>query len=293
LDRLEILTLSGYSEEEKERIAFEYLIPREVTEAGLVEKGPVFTKDAVRRIIREYTREAGLRNLQRKIATICRKTARMRSGKDSEVTQVTITPESVEVFLGPKTFYFEVANVEDRVGIATGLAWTPTGGEIIFVEAIGMPGHNQLILTGSLGDIMRESARAALSYLHSNSRIFNIEESNFSNQDIHIHVPAGAIPKDGPSAGLAIFAALLSLFTSRACQRNVALTGELTLSGRILPVGGIKEKIFAARRAGIRKVIIPAYNQPNIVSLPIEVRSALEIIAVEDLAEIVEIVLCK
>ena len=291
LDRLEILNLTSYSEEEKERIAFDYLIPKEVVEAAILDKRPIFTKEAVRKIIREYTREAGLRGLKRKIAAICRKIARIRVNQDNSAEKVTITAENIEAFLGPKTFYFEVAHSKDRIGIATGLAWTPTGGEIIFIEAIGMPGSNQLILTGSLGEVMRESAHAALSYLRSNIAKFQIIDMNFSERDIHIHVPSGAMPKDGPSAGLAIFAALLSLFTGRPCRREIALTGELTLSGRILPVGGIKEKIFAAHRAGVRKVILPVQNRTNITDLPTEIERDLKLVAVEDLAQISNLVL--
>ncbi len=291
LDRLEILRLSGYSEEEKARIAFEYLIPREIAETGLQDNHPVFTPEAVRKIIRNYTREAGLRNLQRKIAAICRKIARKRTGSSEDFAETVISEESVEMLLGPRDFYFEVTSANDRVGIATGLAWTLTGGEIIFIEAIAMQGTNRLILTGSLGEVMRESARAALSYLHSHSADFQIDESNFSNRDIHIHVPAGATPKDGPSAGLAIAAALLSLFTARPCLREVALTGELTLSGRILPVGGIKEKLLAARRAGVKRVILPAQNQSDISDLPAEVTDDLKLSPVVDLVDIVDLVL--
>lgn len=292
LDRLEILRLSGYSEEEKERIAFDYLIPKEINEAGLLEKSPVFTPEAVHKIIRNYTREAGLRNLQRKIAAICRKTARLRVSDDASMSPVTVTSESVEALLGPKEFFFEVANLQDRVGIATGLAWTLSGGEILFIETIAMQGNNQLILTGSLGDVMRESARAALSYLHSNVELFQISESDFSGRDIHIHVPAGATPKDGPSAGLPIAAALLSLFTGRACRKDVALTGELTLSGRILPVGGIKEKVLAAHRAGVKCVILPAQSYIDKLGLSSEIRRDVKLVPVENLADIIEWVLC-
>ncbi len=291
LDRLEILRLSGYSEEEKSRIAFEYLIPKEIAEAGLQDNHPVFAPEAVRKIIRNYTREAGLRNLQRKIAAICRKIARKRTGGKEGVAETVISEERVEMLLGPRAFYFEVMNADDRIGIATGLAWTPTGGEIIFIEAIGMPGTNRLILTGSLGEVMRESARAALSYLHSHCADFQIDEAGFSNRDIHIHVPAGATPKDGPSAGLAIAAALLSLFSARPCLREVALTGELTLSGRILPVGGIKEKLLAARRAGVKRVILPAQNQSDIADLPDELTNNLNLSPVTDLVDIVDLML--
>lgn len=291
LDRLEILQLSGYSEEEKERIACDYLIPREIAEAGLQDQRPSFAPEAVHKIIRNYTREAGLRNLQRKIASVCRKVARARTSGNSTDNQVTITAESIASFLGAPNFFFEVAHVEDRIGISTGLAWTLSGGEIIFIEAIGMQGSNQLILTGSLGDVMRESARAALSYLHSNAEKFQIAESKFARRDIHIHVPAGATPKDGPSAGLPIAAALLSLFTGRPCRRDVALTGEITLSGRILPVGGIKEKTLAARRAGVKSVIFPAENQADVSNLPVELQQRLTLIPVENLMDLVKLIL--
>lgn len=291
LDRLEILRLSGYSEEEKRRIAFDYLIPAEIEEAGLADKPPVFEDEAIRKIIREYTREAGLRNLRRKIASICRKTARQRVGDYAKAPASHITPEVVLQFLGPREFYFEVADARDRVGVTTGLAWTATGGEILFIEAICMKGSGQLMLTGSLGDVMRESAQAALSYIRSNSGNFQIDDRFFAEHDIHIHVPAGAIPKDGPSAGLPIVAALISLVTNRPCRRDAALTGELTLSGRILPVGGVKEKLLAAKRAGVKTVILPARNEPEASDLPEDAMRGLDFVFVEDVADILDRIL--
>jgi ATP-dependent Lon protease len=291
LDRLEVLRLSGYTEQEKEQIAFRYLIPREMEEAGLSEHPVQFTPDAVHKIIREYTREAGLRNLQRQIAAICRKMARDILSQDGKERTDLITPELVEIFLGPRKFYFEVAEAKERIGVATGLAWTETGGEIIFIEATKMKGKNRLILTGSLGDVMKESAQAALSYIRTNTDLYGIPEDFFDNHDIHIHVPAGAIPKDGPSAGLTIAVALLSLLTNRPTRRDTALTGELTLTGRILPVGGVKEKVLAAHRAGVKSVVFPAKNEADLKDIPDDIKRDLEIITTDELGKTVDLVL--
>jgi ATP-dependent Lon protease len=291
LDRLEVLWLSGYTEEEKLRIAFNHLIPREIASTGLDEHSIHFTQNAVRKIIREYTREAGLRNLQRKLAALCRKVAvshldGTRQGADVEVNQ-----KEVENLLGPRQFFFEVAQAKDRVGVATALAWTETGGEIVFIEATMMRGRNRLILTGSLGSVMKESAQAAMSYIRSNGDHYGIAEDFFENHDIHIHVPAGAIPKDGTSAGLPIAVALVSLITGRCCRREAAMTGELTLTGRILPVGGIKEKLLAAHRAGVRTVVLPAKNKVNLRDIPEDVQQALKIITIDELNAAIEFVL--
>jgi ATP-dependent Lon protease len=291
LDRLEVLWLSGYTELEKEQIAFSYLIPEETHAAGLAEHSVRFTKEAVRKIIREYTREAGLRNLQRQIAALCRKIARAILNCEFSEQTVSITPEFVETFLGPKKFYHEVTQAKDRIGVATGLAWTDTGGEIIFIEATKMKGKSQLILTGSLGNVMKESAQAAMSYIRSHTGDYQIPEDFFEKHDIHIHVPAGAIPKDGPSAGLTIAVALLSLITDRPCRRDTALTGELTLTGRILPVGGVKEKVLAAHRAGIKTVVFPIKNQANLRAIPEEIQNDLKIITIDELTEVVDQVL--
>jgi ATP-dependent Lon protease len=290
-DRLEVLNLSGYTEEEKKKIAVKYLIPGEIEEAGLSDHPPVFTPEAIHTIIREYTREAGLRNLQRQIASICRKTARETLKHTEKDTTILITPEKVENFLGPRKFYFEVAEAKDRIGVATGLAWTGTGGEIIFIEATAMKGNSRLILTGSLGDVMKESAEAALSYIRSNTSLFNISEDFFDEIDIHIHVPAGAIPKDGPSAGLTIAIALISLLTNRPNRRDVALTGELTLSGRILPVGGVKEKVLVAHRAGVKSVVFPTQNEADLKEVPYEIKRDMQIITTDELSKVVDLVL--
>jgi len=293
LDRLEVLHLSGYTEKEKEEIAFNYLIPHEIQEAGLSDAPPDFAPGAVHKIVREYTREAGLRNLQRQIASVCRKTARDVLKNDGQMPARKITPEVIEQMLGPRKFYFEVAEAEDRVGVATGLAWAETGGQIIFIEATKMRGEGRLLLTGSLGDVMKESAQAALSYIRSHTDLLNIPEDFFGGQDIHVHVPAGATPKDGPSAGLTIAVALISLLTNRPGRREVALTGELTLSGRILPVGGVKDKALAAHRAGVKCVVFPAANDGDLREIPEEIKKDLEIITVNELIDIVDKVLKK
>ncbi len=202
-----------------------------------------------------------------------------------------LTPEMVENFLGPRKFYFEVSEAKERVGVATGLAWTEAGGQIIFIEAAKMKGKGNLILTGSLGDVMKESAHAAMSYIRSHAESLNIPDNMFETHDIHIHVPAGAIPKDGPSAGLTIAVALISLITERSCKRNVALTGELTLSGRILPVGGVKEKVLAAHRAGVKSVVFPAKNEADIRDIPEDISKDLKIYKINELEEIIDLVL--
>jgi ATP-dependent Lon protease len=254
---------------------------------------PEFTTEAVSKIINDYTREAGTRNIERQISTICRKIATEFVHHKDAVSLIKVTPELVERYLGPRKYYLEVADENNRVGVVTGLVWTEAGGDIIFVEAAQMKGKRELILTGSLGTVMRESAQAALSYIRSNASSFNIREEVFESRDIHIHVPAGAIPKDGPSAGSTIAAALISLFTGRPARRDIAVSGELTLSGRILPVGGIKEKILAARRAGVKTVILPFRNKVDVENLPLDVKGGLEIVLTDRIEEIVEKVLIK
>jgi len=259
LDRLEVITLLGYTEEEKKKIASNYLIPKEIEEAGISENPPVFTSEAIHKIIREYTREAGLRNLKRQIASICRKIARETLSGIREDSSNLITPEVVESFLGPRKFYFEVSEAKERIGVTTGLAWTEAGGQIIFIEAAKMKGKGNLILTGSLGDVMKESAQAAMSYIRSHAKSLNI--------------------------------ALISLLTERLCKRNVALTGELTLSGRILPVGGVKEKVLAAHRAGVKSVVFPARNEADIKDISEDIKKDLDIIKINELDEIIDLVL--
>jgi ATP-dependent Lon protease len=292
-DRMEVIHFTGYTEAEKVQISSRFLVPRQVMECGLSANPPQFTPDALYRIVQEYTREAGIRNLTREIAAICRKIARDFVQHEDHVKTLTVDNEMIGRFLGPRKYYFEVAEESDRTGVSTGLVWTEAGGEIIFIEAAMMKGKQELILTGSLGDVMRESARTALSYIRSNSAAFGINENFFAGHDIHVHIPAGAIPKDGPSAGVTIAVALLSLLTGRPARRDVALSGELTLSGRILPVGGIKDKILAAKRAGVRKVVLPKKNKSEMDSLSGDIREGLEIFFVEKIEDVVDIVLTK
>lgn len=292
LDRLEILKLSGYTEEEKKNIAAKFIIPKQTRESGLAQYSPVFHEAAIYRIIRNYTREAGVRNLERAMASICRKVARdIISKPEQDRTPPEITPDAVELYLGPRKFHFEVTEARDRVGVTTGLVWTASGGDIIFVEATKMKGSKTLIMTGSLGEIMQESAQAALSYIRANAGAFGVAEDFFEYQDVHIHVPAAAMQKDGPSAGMTIALALLSVLTGRPARRDVAMSGELTLSGRILPVGAIKEKILAAKRAGVKVVIMPERNRVDVAMVPAGVKEGIETVFVENIKEIIDIVL--
>jgi ATP-dependent Lon protease len=274
-DRMEVLSLPGYTDEEKFQIAKKYLIPKQLEENGLLKKQLTFRPGSLKRIIHEYTREAGLRNLEREIGSICRKVARRIA--EGEMTSTKVTRETVPDYLGPRKFYSEVASRKDEVGVATGLAWTPVGGEVLFIESTSMRGGNRLSLTGHLGDVMKESAQAALSYLRSRADRIKIPESFFSKHDLHIHVPAGAIPKDGPSAGLAIATSLVSVLTGKPVRRDVAMTGEITLRGRVLPVGGIKEKILAAHRAGIKHLILPLLNERDLEKVPEQIRQELTV----------------
>jgi ATP-dependent Lon protease len=266
LDRMEVLELPGYTEEEKLAIARRYLIPRQAGEHGLAEDEIAIDDAGLARIISRYTREAGLRNLEREIAKICRKGARRKV--EGEGGRITIGVEDLARYLGPERFTSEVAERAAQPGVAIGLAWTPYGGQILFVEATRMPGGKSLTLTGQLGDVMRESAQAALSYVRSRASSLGINPGFFARSDLHLHVPAGAIPKDGPSAGATMAVALASLLADRPCRPETAMTGEITLRGKILPVGGIKEKVLAARRAGITTVILPAENRKDLEEVP-------------------------
>lgn len=292
-DRMEIIEFTGYTEDEKIHIGMRYLVPKQVQQLGLSDFPPEFTHEALTKIIQEYTREAGIRDLERQIAALCRKIALKYVNTRDYPKHILVSPAFVEEFLGPRKYYFEGTAGANSVGIATGLVWTDAGGDIIFVEAAKMKGDKELILTGSLGTVMRESAQAALSYVRSNASHLNIQEDFFENHDIHIHVPAGAIPKDGPSAGATIAVALISLLTDRPASRSIAITGELTLSGRILPVGGVKEKLLATKRAGIKTVIMPRMNRVDIDNLPDEVKEGIRVKLAEDMEEIIKEVLVK
>jgi ATP-dependent Lon protease len=288
-DRMEVLELPGYIEEEKLAIARTYLIPRQRTENGLTAEEIEFEEAAVRRIITRYTQEAGLRNLEREIAKVCRKVALRKAEGARE--RVVIGESDLVAYLGPERVTREALEGSAQPGVATGLAWTPFGGEILFVEATRMPGGKSLMLTGQLGDVMRESAQAALSYVRGRALELGIERDFFSRSDLHLHVPAGAIPKDGPSAGVTMATALASLLTGRPCHTELAMTGEVTLRGKVLPVGGIKEKVLAARRAGIKVIILPAENEKDLHDVPADALKGLDIRFVQTVGEVLDMAL--
>jgi len=285
-DRMEVLRLPGYTLQEKIHIARRYLIPKEYEANGVNAKNLVFTKKALETIVEKYTREAGLRNLQREIGNICRKVARRVAEGNSKLVRV--TNRNVATFLGPPRFIPETARRLLEPGVAIGLAWTQTGGEILFVESSATRGKGKLVLTGQLGDVMKESAQAALTYLHSVAGELKISEKQFSNYDIHVHVPAGAIPKDGPSAGITVCASLASLLMKHVVRQGLAMTGEITLKGNVLSVGGIKEKILAAHRAGIKEIMLPQENKKDIVEIPAEVKKATAFIFVKKMSEVLD-----
>jgi ATP-dependent Lon protease len=285
-DRMEVLSLAGYTLDEKLKIANRYLIPRQREEHGLSARQIQMTSSAVRRIITGYTREAGLRNLEREIAAICRGAASKIA--QGQVKAVRVGPRGLHGFLGPMRFTEETKARVATPGVATGLAWTPVGGELLFVEATAMKGEKGLTLTGQLGDVMKESAAAALSFIRANSAAFGVGDDFYENHDIHIHLPAGAIPKDGPSAGVTMLAALASLFTGRPVRRDLAMTGEITLRGQVLPVGGIKEKVLAAHRAGIRTVILPAWNRRELEDIPRNIQKEIRFRFVERMMDVLD-----
>jgi ATP-dependent Lon protease len=288
-DRMEVLELPGYTEQEKLHIARKYLLPRQLRENGLDAEKLEVSDEAILGIIRNYTREAGVRNLEREIGAICRKVARrMAEGVDGRVE---VTPDKLPEYLGVRKFLHEVAERGDEVGVATGLAWTPVGGDVIFVEAALIPGRGNLILTGKLGDVMQESAKAALTYARSRATSLGVPEDFYEKRDVHIHVPAGAIPKDGPSAGITMAVALISALTGRPVNREIAMTGEITLRGKVLPVGGIKEKVLAAHRAGIRKVVLPKENEKDLEEVPEQIKQELNFIFAEDIDGALEVAL--
>jgi ATP-dependent Lon protease len=288
-DRMEVLDLPGYTEEEKLGIAKDFLVPKQIEAHGLSKENIKFEDQALRRIALEYTREAGVRNMEREIANICRGVARKVAEGQKGLTVV--EAESVPSFLGPAKFFSEVAERTSEPGVATGLAWTPTGGDILFIEATRMKGRKGFSLTGQLGEVMKESAQAALSYVRAKAKTLKIPENFFDSSDIHIHVPAGAIPKDGPSAGVTIFTAITSLLTGRPVRNDVAMTGEITLRGLVLAVGGIKEKILAARRAGITTVILPKRNEKDLQEVPEQVKKDMKFHFVQRMDEVIRIAL--
>ncbi|KPK93941.1 hypothetical protein AMJ80_05685 [bacterium SM23_31] len=283
-DRMEIIQLPGYINEDKVKIAERYLIPRQIKENGLKPENISFVTTAIEKIITDYTREAGVRNIEREIGTICRKVARKFATGHKKI--VKITKNSVEKYLGSAKFYSDMGKRENEVGIATGLAWTPFGGEILYIESVMMRGNKGFTLTGQLGDVMKESARAALSYIRSKSEELKIDNRIFEKSDIHVHVPAGATPKDGPSAGITIATSLASLLTKKPIKHDIAMTGEITLRGKVMPVGGIREKVVAAKRAGIKSIIIPKKNMSDLENIPEKIIKNLHFYPVEAIDEV-------
>ncbi|MFL5658830.1 MAG: endopeptidase La [Ktedonobacteraceae bacterium] len=287
-DRMEILELSGYTEEQKLHIARNYLLSKQLEANGLKKDELIVGDDVLRRIARDYTREAGVRNLEREIGSLCRKVAKQIA--EGRETPISVTAEQLPEYLGRQRFFAEAAERIDRPGIATGLTWTPVGGEIIFIETAAMPGkEGQLTLTGQLGDVMKESATAALSYVRSNAVALDLPQNVFEHQNVHIHVPAGAIPKDGPSAGVTMVTVLVSLASGRKVRSDVAMTGEITLRGKVMPIGGVKEKVLAAYRSGIRTVILPKKNEQDLLEdLPKELREEMHFVFVTDIREVLD-----
>jgi ATP-dependent Lon protease len=292
-DRLEVIELPGYTETEKLEIAKRYLVPRQLEENGLTQKNFRMPDAVIRRLIQDFTREAGVRQLEREIAALMRKAALKIVRQNGDGKPLVLTPDSLSEYLGPVRNFSETAENIKENGIATGLAWTPVGGEILFIEATRMPGKGQLILTGSLGEVMKESAQTALSYLRSQSKALGIDLADYAKWDIHIHVPAGATPKDGPSAGVTIVAALASLLMKRRVRSDVAMTGEISLRGRVMRVGGIKEKVLAAARFGVKAVMLPQQNRQDWDEVPAEVRKKMKVHFVDHISELVQLVLKK
>jgi ATP-dependent Lon protease len=291
-DRLEVVHFPGYTEGEKEQIALRHMVPRQCAEHGLTHPFPVFAPEAVRTIIRNYTREAGVRNLDREIGSICRKLARLALKDDaSGAYPATVDAALAASLLGPRRYTHESARPAPRPGVVNGLVWSDSGGEIVLVETARMPGTGQLLLTGSLGAVLKESAQTALSYIRGNARTFGLDPNFFAAQDLHIHIPAGAIPKDGPSAGVTILMSLLSLLTGRAAQPGVALTGEMSLGGMLLPVAGIREKLLAAQRGGVHTVALPEGNRPEVEALEADIRASVDIVLAAEASELVDVVL--
>jgi len=281
---MEVLQLPGYTEDEKLQIALRHLVPKQIKENALNPRLISFTSGAIAKMIELYTREAGVRNLERELASVCRKVARKVA--EGKKTLHKVTSQNVETYLGPPKIFKDQVQKKDQVGVTTGVAWTETGGEILFVEATKMKGKGMLTLSGSLGDVMKESGHAALSYARAHAKELGIDNRIFSQNDFHVHIPEGAIPKDGPSAGITIATALISVCTNSKVRWDVAMTGEITLRGNVLPIGGVKEKVLAAQRAGIKKMILPAANKKDLIDLPAVVRKEMEFIFVEEIRDV-------
>jgi ATP-dependent Lon protease len=285
-DRMEIISLSGYTEDEKVGIARRYLVPKQLEAHGLEPRQVTFTEKALRLLVREYTREAGVRNLDREIAAACRKAAReIAEGKRKGAR---VDEKRVRTWLGRRRFPSDPQKRVSEPGVATGLAVTPVGGDVLFVEATSMPGRGRLTITGQIGDVMKESAQAALSWVRGHAEQIGLESDWFEGRDVHIHVPAGAVPKDGPSAGIAMTTALVSLALGRSIADDVAMTGEITLTGRVLPIGGVKEKVLAAQRAGITTVILPQDNEGDLDDVQEDIRKSMRFVLAETIDEVLE-----
>jgi ATP-dependent Lon protease len=284
-DRMEVLPLSGYTEEEKVQIARRFLVAKQLEAHGLKPEEVAFDDPSIRMVIREYTREAGVRNLEREIAAVLRRLAAMIAGGEATGT-ITVDEERLRDALGKRRFFDDTAERIDRPGVATGMTWTPAGGEILFVEAAVVPGKGELRLTGQLGEVMRESAAAALSYLKTRAAELGIDRKRFEDNDVHVHVPAGAQPKEGPSAGVTVLTAMASILSGKPVRDDLAMTGEITLRGKVLPVGGVKEKVLAAHRAGIRRVLIPRRNEADLDDIPADLRQELEVVLVESIDDV-------
>jgi len=289
LDRLETVNFAGYTEREKLEIAKRYLVPRQVRENGLAAEQLTVSDEALNEVISSYTREAGVRQLEREIGKLGRKVARKIAGGEAE--RVTVLPAEIPELIGRPRVHPERKAREDQAGVATGMYYTPVGGDIMFVEASVMRGKGELLLTGQLGDVMKESARAALTYAKSHADLLGIDEETLTGTDVHIHVPAGAIPKDGPSAGITMATALVSALSRRPARHDIAMTGEITLRGRVLPIGGVKEKVLGAVRAGIKTIILPKENAADLEDLPEDVRKTLDVHLVEELGEVLTLAL--
>jgi ATP-dependent Lon protease len=287
LDRMEVIRIPGYTEDEKTNIALRYLVPKQLKENGLKEDELKITESAIRDIIRHYTRESGVRNLEREISKICRKVVKSLLLKPRD-TKVLITAKSMEKYLGVRRFRYGKAEDNDQVGQVTGLAWTEVGGELLTIEATTVPGKGKLIHTGQLGEVMTESIQAAMTVVRSRAKVLGIDEDFHQNVDVHIHVPEGATPKDGPSAGVGMCTALVSALTDIPVKSDVAMTGEITLRGEVLPIGGLKEKLLAAHRGGLSKVLIPEENEKDLAEIPKNIKGALDIVPVKWFDQVME-----
>jgi len=291
LDRMEVIRIPGYTEDEKINISEKYLIPKQAQNNGIKDDEWKFGKDTVKTIIQKYTREAGVRNLEREISTIARKIVKKIDSKEKMSKEIKI--EHLKDYLGVEKFNYGEVEKSDQIGVVTGLAWTELGREILKIETVTMPGKGKMEITGKLGDVMQESIKAAKSFIRSKSVNYGVVPTIFDKKDFHIHVPEGAIPKDGPSAGIGMVTSIVSALTNIPVDRNVAMTGEITLRGLVLPIGGLKEKLLAAHRAGIKKVIIPEENKKNLIDIPEMITKNLEIVTVKDIDEVLKVALKK